>query len=490
MAVSRRAFVKTVLGASGAALFGSEMARTGGPGAGPAPDGGSSAGLGLGMAPVALASAALPSPATSGIDHVVVVMMENRSFDHFLGWLPNANGRQAGLSYPDLSGVAHATYHQRQMNGCGYRDPDHSYAGGRLQYNGGRMNGFLTDPANDAYAISYYTAADRPFMSQLALHFTTCDQYFCSILGPTYPNRIFQHAAGTDRLDNTMTVSAMPTIWDRLNQPGGPTGRYYFSDVPFLALWGTKYLSIAADYGQFLADAAAGTLPNVSFVDPRFEDEGSGTSGDDHPLADIRAGDAFLSEVFHALSSGPLWDRTVLVVNYDEWGGFFEHVAPPRITAGVPIGASPSTGVDTDLDKSGRVLAGFRVPCIVASPLTQGNPTRPSVAHGLYDHTSVLKLIEWRWGLKPLTQRDASMLSTDPGNLATVLHFGKPATSVPSLPDLAPFVSAGCLAPVSAGGSSTPAPSGAPESAGGASAPADSATWSALKSAALATGWA
>ena len=159
----------------------------------------------------------------------------------------------------------------------------------------------------------------------------------------------------------------------------GRAGRYYFSDVPFVALWGSKYVSISADYSQFLADAAAGTLPNVSFIDPRFEDESNGTSGDDHPLADLRAGDAFLSEIFHALATGPQWSSTVLIINYDEWGGFFEHVVPGRVTAGVPIGASPSTGVDTDLDSEGRTLLGFRVPCIIASPFTKGHPEHHTV---------------------------------------------------------------------------------------------------------------
>jgi phospholipase C len=418
---------------------------------------------------------------------VVVVMMENRSFDHFLGWLPNAQGRQAGLSYLDSAGVQQTTYHQRQLNGCGYRDPDHSYSGGRLQYNKGKVDGFLSDPANDSYAISYYTAADRPFMSALALNFTTCDQYFCSILGPTYPNRFFQHSAQTDRLDNTTAISKLPTVWDQLNQPGGPSGRYYFSDVPFLALWGAKYLSISAPYSQFLTDAAAGTLPNVTFIDPRFEDEGSGTSGDDHPLADIRAGDAFLSQVFHAVASGPLWDRTVLVVNYDEWGGFFDHVVPPRVTAAVPIGASPKGGVDIDLDRKGRVLAGFRVPCIVASPFTRGHPANPRIAHRRYDHTSVLKLIEWRWGLRPLTQRDASRRATDPGNLAHELRFGRPDPAVPALPNLAPFVFAGCQA--SSSGAPSPSASSPTSTSTVSGASAERDTWSALKSSAVAAGW-
>ncbi len=174
-------------------------------------------------------------------------MMENRSFDHFLGWLPHADGRQAGLEYPDQRGTNRSTFHQTQLSGCGFKDPDHSYSGGRYQYNHGRMNGFLSDSENDSFAISYYEAADRPFMSRLAQSYTTCDRYFCSILGPTYPNRFFQHSAQTDRLTDALSLSRLPTIWDQLNKPGGPTGRYYFSDVPFLALWGLKYLPIAAE---------------------------------------------------------------------------------------------------------------------------------------------------------------------------------------------------------------------------------------------------
>jgi phospholipase C len=434
---SRRAFLRGALGAAGvasAAALG--VGLRGGrllPAGGLEPPGGL----------VDLPLASLPDPRASGIEHVVVVMMENRSFDHFLGWLPGADGKQAGLRYVNPIGNTVPTWHADVTNGCNFTDQDHSYEGGRAQYDHGRMDGFLADSGNDIYAVSYYEAADRPFMSQLALNYTTCDRYFCSILGPTYPNRFFQHAAATDRLTNTTTISSLPTIWDRLNQVGGPTGRYYFSDIPFLALWGQKYLPISGSFGEFLSDAAAGTLPNVSYVDPRFEDEGDGTSNDDHPLADIRAGDSLLSEIFHAVSSGPGWDSTVLIVNYDEWGGFFDHVAPPRITPGVAIGASPTTGVDTDL-VHGKVLAGFRVPAIVASPLTKGSSHTPRVGHGLFDHTSVLRLIEWRWGLQPLTARDASSDPGDPGNLATIFDFANPDPKVPDLPLLAPFVPESC----------------------------------------------
>src|SRR5262252_6837409 len=110
------------------------------------------------------ASVTLPPPEESGIEHIVVVMMENRSFDHLLGWLPNAEGMQAGLPYLDANGVAHATHPLApDFQGCSHPDPDHSYAGGRVQYDGGAMNGFLRSGKNDDYVIGYYVETDRPF---------------------------------------------------------------------------------------------------------------------------------------------------------------------------------------------------------------------------------------------------------------------------------------------------------------------------------------
>ena len=460
--LSRRRFVKGAAGLAGAAVLG--------PGARAL-----ASGRQIGAPALHRAAAASPPavPGRLGIDHVVVVMMENRSFDHFLGWLPGANGigvaadgqvvdpeRHARFVYTDASGRRHGIYHTPVLNACGQRDQDHGYVGGRVQWDGGRMDGFLSDPDNTTYALSYYLADQRPFMSELALNYTTCDNYFCSYLGPTWPNRFFQHAAQTDRLEDStapgsspleVSPSTMPSIWDQLNRADGPSGRYYFSDLPFLAFWGQKYLPISDPYPQFLADCAAGTLPNVAIVDPRFEDEGSGTSGDDHPLSDLRAGDAFLSEVFHAVANGPGWDRTVLVVNYDEWGGFFDHVAPPLVAPG-------NQYIDTkDVVRARNgaitgVLGGFRVPCIVASPFTRGHPARPRVASTMFDHTSILALIEANWRLRPLTPRDASIPARGAStralsNLAAALDMAHPDPSVPVLPELAPFLSGGCDMP-------------------------------------------
>jgi phospholipase C len=353
-------------------------------------------------------------------------MMENRSFDHFLGWLPNARGKQEGLEYVDRDGVAHRTHHLKgDYKGCDHPDPDHTYDGGREQLNGGSMDGFLRSGDNDVYAIGFYREGDRPFFGALARNYTTLDRYFCSILGPTFPNRMFQHAASTDRLRNTIDISGLPTIWDRLAS-AGVSARYYYSNIPFVALWGLKYLPIAAPYAQFLQDAAAGTLPAVSFVDPRFTTLTDRRTNDDHPHADIRAGDAFLARTFHAVARGPRWPSTVLIVNYDEWGGFFDHVPPPR--------AAAPNDVDPDL-VDGKALLGFRVPGVIASPWTRGNPFSPRIGRLRFDHTSVLKLIEWRFRLSPLTARDGS---TDIENLARVFRWNRPDARVPHLPDARP----------------------------------------------------
>ena len=155
--------------------------------------------------------AMLPGPANSGIEHVVVLMMENRSFDHLLGWMPNANGRQAGLSYPDNNGNLQPTQRLDYFVGCSHPDPDHSYAGGRSEYDGGKMDGWLRTSSNDSFSIGYYQEADLPLFGTLARNFTTLNNYFPSILSSTFPNRVFQHAAQTDRLSNSLDLSSLPT---------------------------------------------------------------------------------------------------------------------------------------------------------------------------------------------------------------------------------------------------------------------------------------
>jgi phospholipase C len=362
----------------------------------------------------------LPSPNKSGIEHVVVAMMENRSFDHLLGWLPGADGRQAGLSYLDAKGAAHPTAPLApDFQGCGHPDPDHSYAGSRTDYDNGACDGWLRAGVNDAFAIGYYSQANLPFLGAAAPAWLTCDRYFSAILSSTYPNRIYQHAAQTDRLDDSLLpVSTLPTIWDRLADHE-VAARYYFSDFPFLALWGGRYLNIARPSAEFFADCATGQLPAVSFVEPHFFGEIEGLSGDYHPHGDIRNGEVFLNSIYDAVVSSPAWQSTVLIINFDEGGGFFDHVPPPL---------APLPPSDRSLGSDGRV--GFRVPAIIVAPWSP----RRAVTSRVYDHTSVLALIEWRWNLRPLTVRDAHANNPAEDLDFDVPNFAAPRFSIPAGP--------------------------------------------------------
>lgn len=366
---------------------------------------------------------ALPDPADSGIDHIVQVMMENRSYDHMLGWVPKSEGIQAGLTFPNAFGQQVETFHLASdpaygYQGCGWADPNHGYSGGRVHMNGGAMDGWLLtggtrENPDDRFPVGYYTEADLPFYAGVAKHFTVCDQYFHGILTSTFPNRMYIHAGATDRLTNTLpwaqqAPSELPTIWDRL-KARGVSGLNYFHDLPTPGLWGDKYKDILRPFDAFLADAAAGALPSVSYIDPFFGasvgESPAGVSRDDHPQADVRDGQAFLAQVYDALRTGPNWDRTLLIVTYDEWGGFYDHVVPP-------VGpVSPEEAQFND----GRL--GFRTPCVILGPRAR----RGHVSHFRFDPNSVINLITWRFGLEPLSAR-----AHWSHNMAMALDFRNP----------------------------------------------------------------
>jgi phospholipase C len=357
------------------------------------------------------AAAALPRPSRAGIDHIVVLTMENRSFDHLLGWLPGADGKQAGLSYRDRNGAAHSTHRLApDFQGCGHPDPEHTYAGLRVSYDGGRCDGFLRAGQNDVYAIGYYTRRDLPFLGAAAPAWTVCDRYFGSIMAPTLPNRMYLHAGRTDRTNDLPLPSFLPTIWDLLAEHGVP-GRFYRSTISYLGLWGLKYLDITRSFADFLHDCRTGDLPAVAYVDPDYAPSRLGVGNSDHPHVDIRVGEWLMWQVYNAVTTGPAWSRTLLVITFDESGGFFDHV-PPTLAP------------DVDPDHS---LRGFRVPTLLVSPFAR----RGYVDHRVYDHTSILKLIEWRFGLPPLSVRDAHA-----NNLAAALDLSRrnlhaPAFRVP-----------------------------------------------------------
>jgi phospholipase C len=417
---SRRRFFATIaagtagvagLGACSSSPAGSNSKNPGDGGSPPPGDGGSDGSDGSdGGLP------ALPAPGDSGIDHIVVVMMENRSFDHYFGWLPGADGKQTGLSFKDSNGATQTTHGLApNYQNCQSADPDHTYEGGRTHLNDGKMDGFLlTQPVGDTFPIGYYGEDDLPFFRGCVDNWTICDRYFSGILSQTYPNRVYMHAGQTDRNTNTLNVSTLTTVWDQL-QSVGKVGRYYYNDLPLTVLWGSKYVNtISKLYANFKSDAAAGKLPDVCFVDPFFNGEDKGTSKDDHPLADIRDGQAFLNDVYNTLRNSPNWSKTLLIINYDEWGGFFEHVVPPI----APVTTQEKQAIGND----GRL--GFRVPCVIIGPRAK----RKHIEHQQFDPNSILNFIAWRFGFQPLGARGTSSL-----NLAYALDWSDtPDVSAPA----------------------------------------------------------
>lgn len=364
------------------------------------------------MAPQPPPGKALPAPDSVDIDHFVIVMMENRSFDHMMGWVPGADGIQAGARFPDKNGrmietFALAGHPEYGFQGCGKEDPDHGYGGGRKHLNADRMDGWLhtvgdTSVDTDHFPVGYYRREDLPFFAGCADHWTICDRYFHGILASTFPNRMYLHAGETDRANNSFDISSLPTIWDRLAD-GGLSGRYYFHDLPVTALWGAKYLLQSTRFEQFLLEAALGTLPNVSIIDPRFVGEApNGITNDDHPQADVRNGQAFLNSVYDAVRSSPNWSRTLMVIVYDEWGGFYDHVVPP---------VGPVSAQEAALPNDGRL--GFRVPAVMIGPRAP-----KQVSSLQFDINSVLNMVCWRWNLPTLGARGDWSL-----NMAWALDF-------------------------------------------------------------------
>lgn len=375
---------------------------------------------------------ALPDPADSGIDHIVQVMMENRSYDHMLGWVPKSDGIQNQV-FTHIDGREVETFHLAGdpaygYQGCGWEDPAHGYRDGRVHLNGGAMDGFLQTVGNpeDKFPVGYYNADDLLFYKGVAEHFTICDHYFHGILSSTFPNRMYIHAGATDRNTNTLpwaqqAPSELPTIWDLLGAKGISCANY-FSDLPLTGLWGTKYASITKPFEQFLMDAQAGTLPAVSYFDPNFGfsvgESPAGVSRDDHPQADVRDGQVYLTEIYNALRASPNWERTLMIVTYDEWGGFFDHVAPPV----GPVSAAEGAFNDGTL--------GFRTPCVIVGPRAQ----RGHVSHFRFDPNSVINLIRWRFGLGALSARDEWS-----HNMAMALDFRNPPNlDAPAFGQLSP----------------------------------------------------
>jgi phospholipase C len=391
------------------------------------------------------ASTPFPTPSNMPIDTFVVLMQENRSFDHYLGWHPDADARNAGLSYPDDQGGMHPTHPLApDFQGCDFEDPDHSWEGGRRQFNGGKLDGFLKSP-NDEFAIGYYERDNIPFLPALADNFTLYDRYFCSLLGPTWPNRQYMHSATSGGVKENASpadvIAALPngglyhqqTIWD-LMMSAGLSVTYYFSDLPFIGIFGPRFLPVIKPVAEFYLDAATGNLPNLAFVDPMFLDGGGGNglSGDEHPHGDIRIGQAFMADVVNAFVQSPQFRRGAMFVNYDEWGGFFDHVAPRFV---------PDDRSSSNLDESFGVT-GFRIPGVAISPYAR----RGHVSHMTVTHESILKLVSYKFGLGYLTKRQRYA-----SNIGRSFDWEHPNFNPPSLPQPLPPITLPCGIPHGSG---------------------------------------
>ncbi len=334
------------------------------------------------------------------IKHVIVVMKENRSFDHILGALsksgqPDAEAVPATWTNPDASGAQVAPYHETST--CVKSDPPHQWDEMHAQSNGGRMDGFVSSgahsspPSNGHFTMGYYDSSDIPFYYWLASTYAIADHHFPSVLSGTWANRDYLVAATSNGTRNTGSdpqLSGVPIIFDKLDEQQVSWGVYTDDLAPleFSVAWGLRKHGKVADFMKALQD---GTLPAVSFVDATTAF--APPSLDEHPPGDVQAGEGWTRSIYQAVVHSSAWPETVLFFTYDEAGGFADHVPPPSSCAPSP-------------DQSEFTELGIRVPLIVVSPWAR----KHYVSHEVHQHTSILRFIELLFDVPALTARDAN----------------------------------------------------------------------------------
>lgn len=369
------------------------------------------------------------------IKTIIVVMQENRSFDSYFGHLGKYAGRTDIESAPDTTTLpdkaggapSAANAYQHAPHPC-FLDTNHEWAGSHVEYNGGKNDGFVE--ANQGYgetklasprpelfsgarSLFWYDERDLPFYYELAKTFGVADHYHCSLLGPTWPNRMYLYSATsfgkTSNVFPDLTSYPFPgndaTIFDELEKRhvdwniynANAPGAGVVVGTSILTRWGRNPLHTIA---EFMDDAAAGRLPSVVFVDPYLGAEGVDRS-DEHPPADIQVGQKFVSDIVHALFKSPQWKTSALFLTYDENGGVYDHVAPP--TACAPD-ATPPKLESGDTTAGGFDRLGFRVPLVVVSPYAK----KGYVSHVQLDHTSITRFIQAKFKLPALSARDAN----------------------------------------------------------------------------------
>ncbi|MCS6915976.1 MAG: alkaline phosphatase family protein [Myxococcales bacterium] len=380
-----------------------------------------------------------PRELLASIDTLVVVMMENRSFDHYLGMLRHdraypAAARVDGLrgdeTNPDPSGQPVRIF---RLDTFRAKDPPHGWDACHAQWNEGRNDGFVRAHAgpHQAEVMGYYERSQIPLYYALCDRYTVCDRWFCSVLGPTWPNRFYLHATTAEGKKNNSPfwVGGPPTVWERLRERG-LRGKNYAASVAFyLGGFVGKTLagnSPVAPLEEFFRDARQGTLPPLAMIDPDY------TSNDDHPDHDIRLGQAFVATIVQALAHSPQWSRSLLVIIYDEHGGFYDHVPPPRTVDPRPEFQQ----------------LGFRVPALVVGPTVRSG----FVNSTQLEHCSVAATLRTRFDIRSLGPRmDAT---ADLSSCIDPRRVGRPAPPPTDLPR--PEVDTRLLAEPGQGRSSQP----------------------------------
>lgn len=421
-----------------------------------------------------------PSAGINKVEHIIVMIQENRSVDHLLGQLhrhgqpefepaPALARNPDPLNPPATFGRFHKEWYceagssDETTAGLVVGDLNHSWNGMHLQYADGAMDGFTTsnsqaNPVGDpdpvavdpedpggARSMGYYDRSDLPFYYALYSEFATSDRFFSSVLGPTQPNRLYlicgtsfgniTTATGPANIPPSLFGFSQPTIFGKLSAKGVTWKYYYGSRVggfPGTVAYYFKDTSSAnfAPISQFFTDLKNDTLPQVCFIDPAFT---SGTSdantaapnaaSDEHPCSNVQVGQWYVWKALRALWASKAWASSVLFLTYDEAGGYYDHVVPPAATP--PDAIAPKTTPANAAGKFDRF--GFRVPFVAVSPFAR----RKFVSHDVLDHTSILQFIEQRFGIAPLTKRDAAA-----GSLLGLFDFTTPDGK---LPDVAAF---------------------------------------------------
>jgi phospholipase C len=405
--------------------------------------------------PAGTATEALP------FDHVVVVMMENHSFDNLLGALAHSgqpraqglkfNSRGVALnSNPGANGPVRSFPFSTTAQG---RNVSQSWNATHQQIDGGLMDGFVRS-VGDAQPMGYWTQDVLPFAYSLARTFCTANRWFGSAPCQTYPNRRFLMAGtayGNITTDTESLLDPPPpngTIWDRLHHYE-ISWRNYFTDLPSVGVIGStveKYPQNLSPIAQFFADCAAGNLPSVSIVDPEFGVAGevggplsqlpalqpiaeklNTTGGSEENPQDMAYGEYWAYQALKAVLQSPAWPRTLLIYTYDEHGGYYDHVPPPAAIA--PDSIPPKLGPGDF--PGGYDLYGPRVPAVVVSPYSKPN----AVTNVVHDHTSFLATVEAKWNLPALTYRDANAKTVkDFLNLEQAAFLQPPTITEPPAP--------------------------------------------------------